>query len=179
MKIRRAEDQDAEGIAKVHVETWRTAYRGIIDDDYLSALSVEKRTELWHRNIAIPGNIVLVAEENGRIVGFTDGSQEETGEYDGFKGDVTCLYGLEEHQGTGLGKALLHELFHAFQKEGIRSAIVKVLKENDACSFYERTGARLLKDAIPIKIGSGRELELCVYGWKDFNPAFLQQENQE
>ncbi|MEN8698148.1 GNAT family N-acetyltransferase [Bacillus infantis] len=179
MKIRRAEDQDAEGIAKVHVETWRTAYRGIIDDEYLAALSVEKRTELWHRNIAIPGNIVLVAEENDGIVGFADGSQEETGEYSGFKGNVTCLYVLEEHQGTGVGKALLHELFQAFQKEGIGSAIVKVLKENDACSFYEHTGARLLKDAIPIKIGSGRELELCVYGWKDFNPAFLQQENQE
>ncbi|MGD6855094.1 N-acetyltransferase family protein [Bacillus infantis] len=179
MKIRRAEDQDAEGIAKVHVETWRTAYRGIIDDEYLAALSLEKRTELWHRNIAIPGNIVLVAEDNGRIVGFADGSQEETGEYEGFKGDVTCLYVLEEHQGTGLGKILLQELFQVFQKEGIRSAIVKVLKENDACSFYERTGARLLKDAIPIKIGSGRELELCVYGWENFNAAFRQPENKE
>jgi ribosomal protein S18 acetylase RimI-like enzyme len=179
LKIRRAKDLDAEGIAKVHVETWRTAYKGIIDDEYLAALSVEKRTELWRRNIAIPGNIVLVAEEKGGIVGFADGSREKTGEYEGFKGEVTCLYVLEDHQGTGLGKALLHELFYSFQKEGIDSAIVKVLKENDACSFYEHTGARLLKDAITVKIGSGRELELCVYGWKDFHSAFMLQENQE
>lgn len=62
MNIRKARLKDAEGIARVHVDSWRTTYRGIIPDDYLNGLSYEQRTELWKNNIGKKGNYVLVAE---------------------------------------------------------------------------------------------------------------------
>lgn len=46
MKIRRAKLDDAQGIAKVHVNSWRTTYKDIIPNDFLDNLSVEQRTEL-------------------------------------------------------------------------------------------------------------------------------------
>ena len=36
MKIRRATVEDVTGIAHVHVETWRSTYKGIIPDDVSS-----------------------------------------------------------------------------------------------------------------------------------------------
>src|SRR5215475_2556560 len=40
--VRRAELNDARGIAKVQVDTWRTTYKGIISDEFLAALWYEQ-----------------------------------------------------------------------------------------------------------------------------------------
>ena len=37
--LRRANINDAAAIAKVHVDTWKSTYKGIVPDDYLSSLS--------------------------------------------------------------------------------------------------------------------------------------------
>lgn len=47
--IREATLSDACGIAKVHVDTWRTAYKGIINDEFLNELSYDKREEIPKR----------------------------------------------------------------------------------------------------------------------------------
>ena len=43
MRIRTATADDASGMARVHVDTWRTAYRDILPASVLSALSYEAR----------------------------------------------------------------------------------------------------------------------------------------
>lgn len=71
MKIRKANIQDAQSIGKVHVDSWRTTYKGTLPDDFLNKLSYEQRTELWKNNISDATNYVLVAEnEQGEIIGF-------------------------------------------------------------------------------------------------------------
>lgn len=79
MIIRKAKLDDATGIAKVHVDSWKSTYKGIIPDDFLNNLSYERRTELWKKNIAKEDNHVVVAENNeGQIVGFADAWKRET-----------------------------------------------------------------------------------------------------
>ncbi|MCX6344936.1 MAG: hypothetical protein NT018_07660 [Armatimonadetes bacterium] len=46
MQIRKATIEDAAGIAKVGVDTWRNAYCGIISDEYLDGLNYERSTRL-------------------------------------------------------------------------------------------------------------------------------------
>jgi hypothetical protein len=41
--VRAATLADAEGIARVHVDAWRWAYRGDVPDAFLAALSVAER----------------------------------------------------------------------------------------------------------------------------------------
>lgn len=55
MIIRKASLIDAEGIAKVHVDSWRTTYENIIPKDYLDNLSYNQRTDLWKNNIGNKG----------------------------------------------------------------------------------------------------------------------------
>jgi hypothetical protein len=43
----RACPDDAEAIARVHVDSWRTTYQGILPDEVLAGLSVERRRAFW------------------------------------------------------------------------------------------------------------------------------------
>ena len=47
LTIRAATRDDARAIAEVHVASWRAGYRGLVDDDFLAALSVDARLATW------------------------------------------------------------------------------------------------------------------------------------
>ncbi len=72
--IRPAQKEDAYKIARVHIVTWQTAYRGQLPDTYLDSLSVEKRATVWDKRLEASalGASTFVAEESGHIVGFID-----------------------------------------------------------------------------------------------------------
>ncbi|MFK4392310.1 hypothetical protein ABH916_004238 [Peribacillus frigoritolerans] len=59
MLIREASLADAEGIAKVHVDCWRTTYKDIMASDFLDKLSYEKRKDIWIKNITNNGKLCL------------------------------------------------------------------------------------------------------------------------
>ncbi|MGG0791620.1 GNAT family N-acetyltransferase [Peribacillus simplex] len=168
MIIREATVADAEGIAKVHVDCWRTTYKDIISEKFLKNLSYEQRTKLWVNNISKEDNSVFVVEnEDRRIVGFADGSSVKSGEYPGYDGDVTSIYILKELQGLGIGKKLMKSLFAEFKSLNFHSAIVKVLEKNSSCHFYEAMGAKIV-DSVFIKIADDN-LKLLIYGWEDIS----------
>lgn len=48
-KIKKAKFEDVNGIAKVHVQSWREAYRGIVNDDYLKNLKISDRRKKWQK----------------------------------------------------------------------------------------------------------------------------------
>lgn len=170
INIRRAVGKDAEGIAHVHVESWKTTYSGIMKDSIIAGLDVGRRTELWKHNIAQEGNIVFVAEKNGRIIGFATGSPVKEGEYSGYDGDVTSIYFYKEEQGHGYGRLLLEALFGEFRQRGYQNAIVKVLDQNDSRNFYERLGAKLIDSQAVPQYGDG--LNLLTYAWEHIQTPF-------
>jgi hypothetical protein len=71
MIIRAAQPTDAAAIAKVHVDSWRTTYKGIVPDDFLAALSYEQHTHMWRPILSRspPTSFVYVAEDPSRQVG--------------------------------------------------------------------------------------------------------------
>ncbi|MEQ7054155.1 GNAT family N-acetyltransferase [Paenibacillaceae sp. P-4] len=161
MRIRKATINDAEGIAKVHVDSWRTTYKGIIPDDFLSKLSYKKRTDVWIKNIENEDNFVVLAENpEGQIVGFADCGKRETVPN---SGDLTSIYILKEYHGRGLGKELLRQLFLHFKFLGYQNIYVDVLEDNKTRYFYEHYGAKLC-DSTQIIIG-GKVLNELTYEW--------------
>jgi len=95
MLIREATHNDVPAIAKVHVDTWRTTYRGIVPDEHLVNLSYERRANGWYRILSLApedGNFTFVAEdESGEIVGFANGGVERTGDPI-YQGELTAIY---------------------------------------------------------------------------------------
>lgn len=173
MNIRRATISDAEGIAKVHVDSWRTTYKNIIPDSFLAKLSYEQRTEVWKRNIAQKGNYVFVVESpTGEIVGFADCGKRKENLIPN-SGDLTSIYLLEQYQGQGIGKKLMKQLFLQFQELGYDTVFVEVLEDNKTRYFYEAFGAKFLKSET-IKMG-GKELELLIYQWEGLDEVLLNE----
>lgn len=170
MRLRPATAGDVEGIARVHVESWRTTYRGIVPEAFLARLSYEARQRQWRRVFAgepANGHVGFVVEaEAGEIVGFADGGPERTGEH-GHDAELYAIYLLAEHQGRGLGRQLVRSVAGRLAELGHRSMLVWVLRENPACRFYAALGGRLVATR-PIEIG-GATLDEVAYGWPDIN----------
>ena len=66
--IRNIEKKDIEAAVDIQIAGWKTAYRGIVDNNYLDSLEkkdkIKKMKEIYKRNGFI------VAEKGGRIVGL-------------------------------------------------------------------------------------------------------------
>ena len=69
IKIRKAEIADAEKIAKIKIEGWQTAYRGIIDSEFLDNMDINTEIEKRKTNLK-EGVKIIVAELEGEVVGY-------------------------------------------------------------------------------------------------------------
>lgn len=167
MLIREATVADAEGIARVHVESWRTTYKGLVSEAFLSQLSVEQRKKNWEQNLhnMHQNECVFVAlNEAGSIVGFSCGGKNRSPEFS-HDGELYAIYILEEYQGQGAGKQLVYSVVNELKKQGFRSMTVWVLQGNSAAHFYTALGGKKLNEK-PIRIGEEEHTELA-YGWDD------------
>ncbi|WP_260682012.1 GNAT family N-acetyltransferase [Alkalicoccobacillus porphyridii] len=169
--IRNAVKQDAAGIAKVHVDCWRTTYKGLMPDSLLDNLSYEQRQEQWENGIGTPQQILFVAEdENQEIVGFACGSKRESAK-EPHAGDLMAIYVLEEHQGKGFGKELTAQIFNRLHELGCQTVYVEVLAENKSKFFYESLGAKLYQEE-QMSI-MGEDLDVLIYQWKSYDHLLL------
>lgn len=139
--IRQAVEDDANGVATVHVTSWQTAYRGLIPDAWLDQLSLGDRAERWRQLLSNPvDGRTIVAERDGQILGwasFGPGRDPEQGD----EGELWGLYVLPSVASTGVGHALITAAESALLDEGFSSAYLWVLDHNDrAANFYERHG---------------------------------------
>lgn len=167
MAIRSAVPVDAHGIAHVQVATWRTAYRGILPDDVLAGLSVERREQSWRERAEHlgEGRSLWVAEDDDRIVGFACGGPEQSGDPD-FAGELYAIYVLEEYQGRGIGRRLTRSVGEALLAAGIHTMLVWVLAANGiGRRFYEALGGRAVHEQQQ-EIGGTAYPEVA-YGWAD------------
>ena len=173
-KIRTATLHDAHAIARVQVETWRSAYRGIVSDQFLDAFSVEERTIRWQELLQPSEQVAFVADIEGPgVVGFARGGMERSGRAD-FRGELYGLYVLPSWHGTGIGKSLVVTLACWLTDHSIPSMLVWTLSANPFRRFYEHLGGTLIAErTIPI---GGDHLGEVAYGWADV--SLLTQESE-
>ena len=73
--IRRARARDAPGIAAVHVATWRSAYAGLLPDEFLENLSAIRLAGQYDRSIrmGLGVHVAIDASDDAEpeLVGFT------------------------------------------------------------------------------------------------------------
>ncbi len=177
ISLRPARPGDAAAIAKVHVETWRAAYAGIVPDTYLVSLTESKQALKWNNMIrrAAAPEAVLAAEladvPGGRIVGFGScGSARGQSE----SGEIFTLYVAPDWQGQGIGRLLLEALFAQLHEAGLSEAMLWVLSGNPSRFFYEALGG--LRIAERTERFAGVDLAEAGYAWSDLG-AWLSARN--
>lgn len=141
--LRRAGIEDAPAIARVHVDSWRSAYRGIVPDEVLANLSVDERSQRWVRTISGRNHQqVWVAEVDGAVVGFV--ATAPSGDEDlnpSTSGEVEAIYLIENVWRRGLGATLLDAAVADLRRAGYGEAALWVLERNTgARRFYEEAG---------------------------------------
>jgi GNAT superfamily N-acetyltransferase len=144
--VRDAREPDAADVARVHVDAWEKAYRGLIADELISARAAE-RDEQWRSRLAAKRERehVVVAELDGRIVGFAAGGPSPDIDLDpAMTAEVKGLYVDPAFWRRGLGDALLSEVLQRLRRDGFGSATLWVLAQNEpARTLYESRGWKL------------------------------------
>jgi GNAT superfamily N-acetyltransferase len=164
--LRPAGIDDAEGIARVRVESWRTTYRGILPDVFLDSMSVDRYRHTWADILAYDKSMFTFVAVNkaGNIVGFAGGGPERDGNPK-YQAELYVIYLLQEYQGMGIGQALAQTVARKLLEEGYKSLIVWVLAQNQARGFYEKLGGVYVGEK-PITLGGTNYREVS-YGWDE------------
>ena len=163
--LRTASAADVHDIAVFQTETWREAYRDVVDPAYLAAVGVPERVASWGLRIASPARHVVLArvrdaapDTSGDDADDTPGDDARGPSADDARGEVagvvswahgdlrhdpfdldlvelTTLYVGAAHRGGGLADALLREAL------GDGAAYLWAFERNArALAFYARHG---------------------------------------
>jgi L-amino acid N-acyltransferase YncA len=159
--VRLARPDDAEAIADAHVRGWLAAYRGLVPDPVLDALSVERRVTFWRDTITAEtasnptAARTWVVEEGGQVRGFASTGPVRD-EPDGLAGagEIFAIYLAPEARGRGLGRTLFGHVVDDLRGRGFDPVVVWVFEANAGTRrFYEAAGFRLDGARQPVDLG--------------------------
>ncbi|MGO1514347.1 GNAT family N-acetyltransferase [Agrococcus casei] len=147
VRVRAATADDAEGVARVHVDSWRAAYKGLMPHSVLDGLSVQNRTTGWQRWLngdpnrnAVGHECVVAVDETDAVLGWATFGR---GRDDGWEhvGEIAGIYAHPDAWSSGVGHALMEQAMIALAQAGFSGAYLWMLAGNArALRFYERHG---------------------------------------
>lgn len=143
LTTRDATFNDATDIARIHVRTWQSAYRGLLPDDALDAMTPDQRRPMWEGLLAAPPGAygMLVVERDGTLVGFSSFGRPRDPEAPNDTFELFAIYVDPDVQGQGAGTRLLTAAETAMRDAGATKAVLWVLAGNhQAERFYRKHG---------------------------------------
>jgi len=164
--IRPVVAQDFAMIAAIHAASWRSAYRGILRDQFLDKDIDTNRAALWRERLSNkPANhFGYIAVVDDRVVGFGYAFGAEDDRWGTL---VDNLHVLPECKGAGLGRRLLgaiaEEASERYADAGIHLWVFE--KNHPARTFYERLGAKSVERVEIVPPGGGVAAEFR-YVWE-------------
>jgi ribosomal protein S18 acetylase RimI-like enzyme len=152
--IRRATPDDVPAVARVHIATWRSAYKGIVPQEFLDAMdepdNLARRLSNWNMVTENPNVLFYVAEDEANgIIGFASGGKcrNQQPEFAEYEGEIYALYLLPEYHGQGIGRKLVKTIVQDLQDAGYQKMLIWVLKDNHPSrAFYERIGGQYVHE---------------------------------
>jgi len=142
--VRAARADDVPEIARIQVDTWRTAYARFLPPSVLDALSVEQAAAAWAAAVQAPptpAHRVLVATEQEWTVGFA--AVGPSAEQDAEPGEAAVAALLVEPRWgrRGHGSRLLAAVVDHLRADGV-TRLVAWVPDGDRASaaFYESAG---------------------------------------
>lgn len=144
--IRPATITDAEFIARIHVDSWRTTYAELLPAEMLANLSVEARTCMWRSAVESDNaqTFLFVAEDvsdatTPQVVGFVSGGPERAGD-SVYRGEIYAIYLRQVYQAQGIGRCLVRAGVAYLLQRDLNTLLIWVLEGNPASHFYEALG---------------------------------------
>lgn len=170
-RVRLAQPGDVPALARVHVESWHHAYRGVIAPRNLVYTSYSRslsrfRGYFWHGGQDL--SLLHVLDGRHGVIGYVNSGLSNSREL-GVRGEVYELYLDPKFHGLGGGRKLLSAGLWALSSRRLLPAVVWVLQENErARQFYERMRGREVA-AGNVEVGD-QVLAKVAYVWADYLP---------
>jgi 8-oxo-dGTP pyrophosphatase MutT (NUDIX family)/GNAT superfamily N-acetyltransferase len=167
--LRQAVVSDAKTIAALHSESWRSAYRGILNDNYLDNGIFEERQNYWQETLNAPQperRYVLLAEQDKKPIAFVSVFLDVEPEYGAL---LHNLHVLPHLRGQGLGRLLMREAARWTLEQNVKQMHLWVVEANtQARKFYEALGGEVVEKRLE-SVAGNVERDLLRYIWKDIN----------
>jgi L-amino acid N-acyltransferase YncA len=163
--VRPATPSDAPAIGRIHVESWRENYRGLLSGNLLDSVSAVVRAAMWRGALERERPIVLFVAErsSGDLVGFAGGGSSRATSLP-HDAEVYAIYVLRAAQQRGCGRRLMAALADALLARGYKSLCLWVLEENaSARRFYEHLGGVIVGEKT--EVDGEHEFSEVAYGW--------------
>ena len=136
MAIRVANRKDVKHIVSLNRKL--NEYKEILNDYYLPKPNSEKTVSNYlavalNYVVTSENEVLFVAEENGRIVGYIAGSIEDRAPVYRVerRGDILMAFVLDEYRGHGIGRELTERIIQWFKEKGIEYVELSVDSRND------------------------------------------------
>jgi ribosomal protein S18 acetylase RimI-like enzyme len=175
MIIRPAVLKDCAGLAQVQVDSYRSAYAGLLPQEYLDRFSYSEQESDWRELLQgdIEDVLLVAVDEQDQVIGYALGrpGMSDVPPYDS---ELVSLHVRQEKQGQGTGRALIAAMAGALRQRGCLSLMLWVLKENRwARALYERLGGRLVSEKTTL-LGEGDfSAQEVAYGWQEIQDLIL------
>jgi GNAT superfamily N-acetyltransferase len=139
--VRPATSADADAIGRIQVETWTTAYAGLLPQETIAAFDVSARQTMWREGLdrtPRPGSATFVALVDDEIVGFATVGASHS---DDGTGELYAIYVDPVRWGNGAGRALIERAEASLRESGFPAALLWVLQGNERAErFYRAAG---------------------------------------
>ena len=147
-KLRNPEENDALELSKLRIEI-DSETENLAREAGEAVLDEKSFIEIIREDNNSNGNLFLVAEVNGRLVGFARCVQMKLKRFSHQNDFGICI--LQEYCGQGIGNQLLKVIIDWSEKNNIEKISLNVIEENEgAINMYKRNGfvheGLLLKD---------------------------------
>lgn len=136
MNIRHAQPGDVTEIRRIAERTWEADYPDILHRENVEEIANEwYADEKMREELKNEDAIVVVAEEDGDIVGFAHGIWARQ------TGHILRVYVDPDHRRSGVGRELLATMRDSLLKRGSDRIQAMVLAENELGNqFYQNAG---------------------------------------
>jgi GNAT superfamily N-acetyltransferase len=167
--VRDGDIDDVTQIAQIHVTTWQDAYKGILPENFLNGLSVDRRANQWKESVknnqTTGQNGLFVVSDNGKVYGFAACGAARDKEFSGY-GELFAIYVTPEFQKHGYGQKLFEKVKTFLKAKGFTRAYVWSLEKNTpAHNAYEKWGANIVDGQTkPVELEDKKFLEIA-HSW--------------
>lgn len=144
VRLRRAQTDDALGVAIVQAYTWSTTYAALMPPHVIQHRidRLEEQADLLRAQME-SGVCYWVAEKEKAVVGFACLGPSANADYAG-DGEIYALYLLRAFQRKGVGKRLFSLCLQQLHARGYENVIVNCLQGNPALAFYLARGGQVV-----------------------------------
>ncbi len=146
-------EDDLHQISCLYAESWRAAYRDILDPEYLAALSDDG----WIRHLRADLRkeaMIWLAFEGQQLVGVSTCQISGENGYQGW-GEIISLYLRPTFWRQGIGRQLMQKALASLWELECRDVYLWVLVDNNrARGFYEKMGFQPSSDIRACRIGN-------------------------